>query len=846
MFKLIKSLLPACFCIAVIFSPFSSFSQTQDKKVVTQKRAEARLAMRKRDSVMRTLNKSDTSASSLLQKIEQYTTTFNQIKNSLSKGLDTFEVSRQLPPVVKRIEKISNIAAARKAGTLRYLFVLRDNLDRAQEDLEKWQSDLEEINAKSVQNQHDLLKFSKDTLLKTNPSDSLLRNAFFIHRREIGRLWHGIDSTNRRNLLKINLLQDKVSGAYTRTLDETDQVDNKIKEFAMKALSGESDYIWQPDSQFDNFDSAFNTTIRLNKLLFNFFIKSASVIHLIAFIFFILIFTWIIFSRSIALKNQENTEIVAAEAPYIFKSPIISPLLVTTAIIPCFYSHPPTIFVEVFLVISIILSLALVRKHLPLEARNFLAVLFLLALFYAISNLFIEISNIDRYFILLLSLIAIAAGIYFYRKVKTSPNDHLPNTVIVLKLFIALQVLSLILNVTGRFSLAKIIGVTAVFNLWLLIIFFLIIKIILQALFLHFQIKKGDDSLINWIDYDLVQKKFKNFLIVIATLLWLFFMMQNLGIDDWARDYLEEILNQSRAIGGATFTFGGFVIFVFVIWLSSIASRVISYFYDVSGRRVTDLSVLKRKNRTSVIIIKIAVFSIGFLLAVGASGFPLDKLTIIISAFGVGIGFGLQNIVNNLVSGLILAFEKPINIGDIIEVDGHLGTMKEIGIRSSKVLTGDGSEVIIPNGDFISHQVVNWTLSNNNRQTELRIITAYGIDISQVKDLLKNVLSNRKDIMNEPAPAVFVININESVVEFKILFWVADINTTVSLKSKVLTEIHQAINKAGIPLPATKKDIYLHFPEGVPLTNSIENNDTGKIQLSKEKVVKGKRPGPGQ
>jgi potassium efflux system protein len=130
------------------------------------------------------------------------------------------------------------------------------------------------------------------------------------------------------------------------------------------------------------------------------------------------------------------------------------------------------------------------------------------------------------------------------------------------------------------------------------------------------------------------------------------------------------------------------------------------------------------------------VFAIGFLLAVTASGFPLDKITIIISAFGIGIGFGLQNIVNNLVSGLILAFEKPIQIGDIIEVDNRSGTIMEIGIRSSKIATSDGAEVIIPNGDLISHHVINWTLSNNNRRIELIIGVAYGSDIEKVKTLL--------------------------------------------------------------------------------------------------------------
>ncbi len=307
-----------------------------------------------------------------------------------------------------------------------------------------------------------------------------------------------------------------------------------------------------------------------------------------------------------------------------------------------------------------------------------------------------------------------------------------------------------------------------------------------------------------------------------------------------------DLLNQSRSIGGASFTFGGFVIFIFVIWLSSIASKVISYLYEVSAQRVTDLSVAKKKNRTSGLIIRMGVFSIGFLLAIAASNFPLDKLTIIISAFGVGIGFGLQNIVNNLVSGLILAFEKPINIGDVIQVDGHMGTMKEIGIRSSKIATGDGSEVIIPNGDLISHQVINWTLSNSNRQIELRVITAYGVDIHKVKDVLKNLLSNRDDVMTNPGPAVFVNDMNENAVEFKVLFWEADISTTGTLKSKILTEMYEAIRKEGVQLPSTQKDIYVHFPDGIPVINPAEKTSGLKDKESKSADPKKSHPDQAQ
>jgi potassium efflux system protein len=221
----------------------------------------------------------------------------------------------------------------------------------------------------------------------------------------------------------------------------------------------------------------------------------------------------------------------------------------------------------------------------------------------------------------------------------------------------------------------------------------------------------------------------------LASVLWLIMLTQNLSIEDAVFDLLEKFLTENRSLGGTntSFTFQSIIIFIAVIWLSSVAARIISYLYEVAGKHANDIDVLKKKNRTSTLLIKLGVFAVGFLLAVAASGFPLDKITIIISAFGIGIGFGLQNIVNNLVSGLILAFEKPIQIGDIIEVDNRSGTIMEIGIRSSKMATSDGAEVIIPNGDLISHHVINWTLSNNNRRIELIIGVAYGSDIEKVK-----------------------------------------------------------------------------------------------------------------
>ena len=789
-------------------------------------REKQRRAMHSRDSLFRLINKSDTSINGLLQRVEQYTTTFNQIRNNLSDGLDTSDIGIQLPPLVKRLSRIDSLINTHKSSTLRYLFVLRDILDRSQGQLEGWQSDLEDINTSLIQNQNDLIKLTKDSLLKTSPNDSSLKSTFFNQRKVLFILWRNADAINRNDLSKINLLQDKVSIAYTDVLDGSDHIDSKIRTFTDKAVDGEFGYLWEASPQYDSFKGPFNSTIKMNTLLFNFFIKNETLTHFAGIIFFALIFSWILFNRVKVKGDNELLTTMPDKIKFIYKSPVTSALLVATAIVPYFYSHPPVVFTQALFVFPMIFVMVFIKKEFPASKFNFLHVLFWLTIVYGVSNLFIEISNIDRFVILILSIISITAGLLFLKKIKQAPEGYLPYTEIIMKIFVGMQTLSLLLNITGRFSLAKIIGVTAAFNLWLLIILYFAVQIIIQGIFLQFHIKRTSNSILDWIDYTIVEEKFKKILMVLASLVWLFFLFQNLNIDDAVRDYIGEVLSQSHTVGGASFTFEGFVIFIAVLWLSSVISKIISYFYDVSSLRVNDLSVQKKKNRTSTLLIRLGVFSIGFLLAVAASGFPLDKITIIISAFGIGIGFGLQNIVNNLVSGLILAFEKPVQIGDVIEIDSRSGTIREIGVRSSRLTTSDGAEVIIPNGDMISHHVINWTLSNNNRRIEIIVGVAYGSDIDKVKQMLKNMLCNRDDIMTDPAPSVFLHNLNDSSVDFRMFFWAADINTWLELKSRVLADIYKKFEQEGIEIPFPTRDINFHLKDEHIAINRFEPEST--------------------
>ncbi|MDO3625480.1 mechanosensitive ion channel family protein [Mucilaginibacter sp. BT774] len=780
----------------------NSLAQEKKKKPKSLRDTERKLK-HSRDSVLQSLNKADTSIHSLLQHIEQYISTFNQINNDLADGLDTIDVSQKIPRTYRRLIKIQELANNKKSSTLRYLFVLRDNLDHIQGNLEDWQSSLDDVNSKLVQNQHDILKCAKDSLLHVVPQDSALRSAFFEKLGKLRELWRKTDSANRANLLAVNLLQNQVSVAYTTVLDETDQIDAKIKRFANRAMDGEFGFIWEKSPQYNDLGSALKATIDLNNTQLYYFIKNGTATHLIGLLLLIAITVWIFYNRQRTRKNSDQPDVILDHTNYIYTNPVSASLLIVTALVPYFYDHPPVSFLEIFFLISIIFILVLVKKGFPQSTFSFLVQLFGLTIIYALSNLLIQITVADRFVTLIISIAAIIIAWLFYKKIKKSAEGQLPYTRTVVIIFILLQFLSLLLNLAGRFSLSKILGITAVFNLWMLISLYFIIQILIQGIFLQFHSKTAENTFISWIDYSILQKKFRSTLSAFAALLWLFFLLQNLNIDDWVSDYLGDVLNQSRSIGGASFTFGGFVIFIIIIWMSTLLSKLISYFYDLSAQHTTDLSALKKKNRASTLLIRIGVFTVGFLLAVAASNFPIDKLTIIFSAFGVGIGFGLQNIVNNLVSGMILAFEKPVQIGDIIEVGSHAGTIKEIGIRSSKLATSDGSEVIIPNGDLISQQVTNWTLSNTNRRIEVMVVVAYGSDIEKVNKLLTDLLGNRDDIMSTPGPSVYVNNITDKFVEFRASFWAADISNAPELRSRILAAIYESFAKEGINLPTS-------------------------------------------
>jgi small-conductance mechanosensitive channel len=200
---------------------------------------------------------------------------------------------------------------------------------------------------------------------------------------------------------------------------------------------------------------------------------------------------------------------------------------------------------------------------------------------------------------------------------------------------------------------------------------------------------------------------------------------------------------------------------------------------------------------------------IGFAMALLALGFEFTKLTIILSALGIGIGFGLQGIVNNFVSGLILLFERPVRVGDYIELGGKWAEIKNIGLRASTVQTFDQADVIIPNADLVTNQVINWTLTNRLVRLTIPVGVAYGSDIALVMETLMESAKENSKVAETPTPQVLYLSFGESALEFELRVWVLDADNWLVVSSELHQEIDRRFRKAKIEIAFPQRDLHL-------------------------------------
>jgi small-conductance mechanosensitive channel len=292
---------------------------------------------------------------------------------------------------------------------------------------------------------------------------------------------------------------------------------------------------------------------------------------------------------------------------------------------------------------------------------------------------------------------------------------------------------------------------------------------------------------------------------IIAVLVWVASTLDRYGALEWTTKTLKNAVLTEYTLGEFSLSVSSILTFVIVIWLSVKLSQLISFILDDDVLPRFDLpkGVPATISKTSTYL----VVSVGFVIAVAAAGLDLSRATIVVGALSVGIGFGLQNAVNNFVSGLILLFGRPINVGDKIQIGEISGVVKDIGIRATVVQTWQGAEVIVPNATLISDNLINWTLSDTSRRMEIQVGVAYGTPTERVIDLLTEVARGHGEVLEDPEPVTIFTGFGTSSLDFELRAWTT--GDFVVIASDLRVGIERTLAEHGIEIPFPQRDLHL-------------------------------------
>jgi potassium efflux system protein len=307
----------------------------------------------------------------------------------------------------------------------------------------------------------------------------------------------------------------------------------------------------------------------------------------------------------------------------------------------------------------------------------------------------------------------------------------------------------------------------------------------------------------------LVRRRLERALEILAVFLWATATLSLLGLADAVRSLLGALLGAALHVGAVSISLGDVIVFGLTVWLSLALARFVDF---VLNEDVYPRVHLARGVPYAISsLVRYAVIFVGFMIALAAAGIELTKLTVVAGGLGVGIGFGLQTVVNNFVSGLILLFERPLQVGDAVELHSEnlRGEIRRIGIRASVLRTFDGAEVIVPNSRLIAESVTNWTLSDRRRRLELLVGVEYGTQAQRVIDLLLEIARAHSLVLPDPPPTVFFVNFGDSALEFQMRVWIADFDERNRVRSDLATAIQQRLAAEEIGVPFPQRDLHL-------------------------------------
>lgn len=767
---------------------------------------------------------SDTVVTDAVERVENITRMLNRVNNTLRRGFDTTEMSAELPGSERLVKALhAGILANPRQLNIRSLYALQVILLEMEQTHNRWQQSLSSYSRAVTDMSTEINNILHDTILERLPKDPGLQSLYVNQLSQLNRKWLQADTANRNSILRIGLLQNRVAMNYIAITDMLDEVDFKLKNAQRHIWQREEKDLWnaRPEDYETSFPQVLDGSILATQRVFMFYFRYNWDVHVLNLVLFLVYFGWLVASIHRIKKYHHDKKGIFGNTRFAARQPLLTSLIFILTIGPFLYTNPPIIFMVLLWTALAICVGLLQARSMPVWLRWQWGIMLTVYIGYALLNLLLQSSFLERWaqFGLQVAMLAVC-WLFLKRQERETAYNWPKYTRLVVYLAMGMIIAAMLTNIFGRVMLAKFFGISAVFGLISAQALLILVQLLFETFYLHLEASKSNSRFAAFLDFNRIRESLRSTLYLLAAVAWFVILMRNLNIYAIIRDEVLAFLEAERKLGNTTFSFSSIFIFVAVIWVAFQISKVMMFIF---GHQDGSGSVKKNRWNSAVLLIRLGVLGAGILLAFTASGIPMDKLTIIIGALSVGIGFGLQNIVNNLVSGVILAFEKPVEIGDVVDIGTQSGTVKEIGIRASKIATVEGSVVIVPNGDLLSQHITNWTLTTQLKRSELIVGVAYGSDLKQVQQLLEAAVKAQEPIQQYPAPLVLIHLLNDSSVDFRLLFW-SDINVGLSVKSDLLRHIYDSLNQHGIEIPFPQQDVHIRSADAPPPTENPSPN----------------------
>jgi potassium-dependent mechanosensitive channel len=662
-------------------------------------------------------------------------------------------------------------------------------------DINKWHIRVHKINeilvrktgeAELIRSEINEFSTKADSIYRSNFEAAVNRLSLYQHEGE-----KNILTALKKNTELENRIVDTYLGVYLFNSDITSLLQKRESDLIKRELPP----IWRsspatyPYSIRDVLVASFNQTLDSLK-----YYAEISIWKIIIFRFLVFLLCLI----PIAIFNNEMRKkhlLAGVNLVFLAKFPKTASVVMGMAIAPLIFSHPPHAFLEMIFIGLTVTVTQLTLKNYPRINAPLLILIIAAFLVLYLINFFVTPTFIGRLFygssILLIWPV--------YKIFMQLPQYQLRHEKIV-KAFIIFIVIHLVTGwvfvLIGTYTLGRSIILAAYSLLVISLILRIAIFTFLDYMLIMIYFFNSGVRTVK-INADYVYNKTKPLLILSATVFILIAYLFSMNLFDLVKSGIISFMVTPRHVGITEFTLLSITLFFAAVYLAFVLASMIRHTFEPQH----DRTVEKRSRLGSYLLLfRLMILCAGFAVGIMISGIPLTNFTIFLGALGVGIGFGLQNIVSNLVSGLIIAFERPFVVGDLLDFENGPCRVKEISLRATMVHTSDGADILIPNSTLMSENLKNWTVNGSQRFIELKVMAVHASDPAEVTAIINTCLDLQEGI-DRGRCTVLLTEISEMGFVFTIKILIHNLEKGLAIRSQVLSAIRSAFAVNNILFP---------------------------------------------